>query len=716
MLKLGEDVSGYRVERQLFAHTDSSGFLVVGPEKERARLLVDHNSIRWNRSRRKQFQEQVRLLRDTPIAGTCRPFAAVEHQDIVGCLYPLPAGHPLSETDVDELTAPSILELIKDIATCLEVAHESGQIHGNLTLDTVCTDQGTFSCLADFALWSLIPLDFQTGIEPLFASPEQIRGEDPDITSDIYSLGCLLYYLLTRTFPYRGEDAFATGMLHLDGDFPELPAALAVCQPLIRQMVSGPRLSAAQVRDEVERLLQDETIDQLQLPSRTPPAGEDEETGQLSPPVAAERSEADEMVARIEARLQGMPEPGDAEQQSADTPSSPVPISENQLDAPAVLPGKKAATSGVAWKLALVVLGLVVGLGAGFAASRHLSVVSEQQPTPPVVAPEGQRADLAGVMAFWRQADYRSAEQELMRLLEEFPDDYRLHNNRAALQVLKGELDQARQSLERAVQLEPEFAVLHNNLSAVYTHMARDSYGRALQLDAPEAALYLDLFTANGVVHWAPQEVAADTIPGEPATAASEAVKGPEPEVVVRIITPETPVIPTGREAPVVTGIADTEIDNRGADNAATLVSEPATPGVDVEPEAPATGTDDAARPVAAAQPAPADSLRRWAAAWSTQDVETYLSFYAPGFDPGADLSRGAWETQRRQRLTNPDTIEVTLADFQVRELSGNRVEVEVMQEYRSDRYADRTRKLFVLVAAEGDWLIEREESLEVFR
>ena len=59
------------------------------------------------------------------------------------------------------------------------------------------------------------------------------------------------------------------------------------------------------------------------------------------------------------------------------------------------------------------------------------------------------------------------------------------------------------------------------------------------------------------------------------------------------------------------------------------------------------------------------DMLSNWAAAWSSRDVKGYLSFYADTFEHGKK-SRAVWEGQRRARLSDKDTISVSLSDVQI--------------------------------------------------
>ena len=57
-----------------------------------------------------------------------------------------------------------------------------------------------------------------------YLSPEQARGTDVDQRSDLYSLGIVLYELLTGTLPFNGDTPVEIAMKHLS-TVPELPSA-----------------------------------------------------------------------------------------------------------------------------------------------------------------------------------------------------------------------------------------------------------------------------------------------------------------------------------------------------------------------------------------------------------------------------------------------------------------------------------------------------------
>ena len=104
-------------------------------------------------------------------------------------------------------------------------------------------------------------------------------------------------------------------------------------------------------------------------------------------------------------------------------------------------------------------------------------------------------------------------------------------------------------------------------------------------------------------------------------------------------------------------------------------------------------------------------TLSNWAEAWSSQDVERYLGFYAADFVPDDGSPRPDWVRARRIRLKRPSFIEVTLSDLDV-ELSGaGEARVTLTQHYRADTYEDEVQKRVTFSASDGEWRITREQS-----
>lgn len=89
---------------------------------------------------------------------------------------------------------------------------------------------------------------------------------------------------------------------------------------------------------------------------------------------------------------------------------------------------------------------------------------------------------LQGV-AHTENGQIQEAKAVYLRLTQEFPELPEPHNNLATVYAQESLLDLARESLEMAVKLNPNYALAHENLGDVYVRLARESYARAATLD-----------------------------------------------------------------------------------------------------------------------------------------------------------------------------------------------------------------------------------------
>ncbi len=139
-----------------------------------------------------------------------------------------------------KLTLVARLKIIQDIANALHYAHEQGVIHRDIKPQNILVDRQTERAyLTDFgvakARQSRAELT-QTGMTlgtPHYMSPEQALGKPLDSRADIYSLGVVLYFLLTGHVPYDGESEVAIGLKHFTDPIPRLPRLFDCFQPVL---------------------------------------------------------------------------------------------------------------------------------------------------------------------------------------------------------------------------------------------------------------------------------------------------------------------------------------------------------------------------------------------------------------------------------------------------------------------------------------------------
>ena len=133
-------------------------------------------------------------------------------------------GLPLTSwCDEQLLDVPERLQLFLQVLDAVQYAHEHQVIHRDLKPSNILVSTTRQVQLLDFGVAKLLQGDdgveqtqitsvYGRAMTPVYSSPEMLRGESIDARSDIYSLGVLLYELLTGVRPYRLKGGASPGM------------------------------------------------------------------------------------------------------------------------------------------------------------------------------------------------------------------------------------------------------------------------------------------------------------------------------------------------------------------------------------------------------------------------------------------------------------------------------------------------------------------------
>lgn len=110
----------------------------------------------------------------------------------------------------DDLTIERAIDIATQVCDALEEAHGAGIIHRDIKPDNILFDKAGRVKLADFGLatgtqMTKITQEGTTVGTVHYMSPEQVRGEDVDPNSDLFSLGAILYEMVTRQMAFPGE-------------------------------------------------------------------------------------------------------------------------------------------------------------------------------------------------------------------------------------------------------------------------------------------------------------------------------------------------------------------------------------------------------------------------------------------------------------------------------------------------------------------------------
>ncbi|GAC1382011.1 MAG: hypothetical protein NVSMB33_09050 [Ktedonobacteraceae bacterium] len=146
----------------------------------------------------------------------------------------------------EQLPLPKVLNYLEQIAAALDFAHEHGVIHRDIKpANILMTPEGRL-LLTDFGLVKIIT-EGQTAQmrltgagapvgTPDYMAPEQVLGEVVDGRSDLYSLGVIVYQMVTGTTPFQGETPMQIAAHQMQTP-PPLPRLLRVDLPLAAEQV-----------------------------------------------------------------------------------------------------------------------------------------------------------------------------------------------------------------------------------------------------------------------------------------------------------------------------------------------------------------------------------------------------------------------------------------------------------------------------------------------
>lgn len=130
------------------------------------------------------------------------------------------------------------LHFAVQISKALEHAHEKGIVHRDIKPQNIMILKDGTIKVADFGIAALESAQEKKSDQTVgsvhYIAPEQARGEQPDPRSDIYSLGVVMYEMLTGKMPYDGDTAEQVAMKHITGHpvppqelNPDIPEELA---------------------------------------------------------------------------------------------------------------------------------------------------------------------------------------------------------------------------------------------------------------------------------------------------------------------------------------------------------------------------------------------------------------------------------------------------------------------------------------------------------
>ncbi len=168
-----------------------------------------------------RFKNEIKLARKIIHRNVCRMHDLHEEKDSFFITMEYVAGEDLKSQlrRMGQVPVGKAVFIAQQIAEGLAEAHKLGIIHRDLKPHNVMIDKEGNARIMDFGISRSLGSRELTGEgviigTPDYMSPEQAEGKEADARSDIYSLGVILYEMVTGRVPFEGEAALSIAMKH----------------------------------------------------------------------------------------------------------------------------------------------------------------------------------------------------------------------------------------------------------------------------------------------------------------------------------------------------------------------------------------------------------------------------------------------------------------------------------------------------------------------
>jgi serine/threonine-protein kinase len=287
-----------------------------------------------------RFEREARTIAAFSHPHIIKLFDYGQHDQFSYLVMELMTGGNLSQLirDKNGLTPTQTGRLLRQISGALDYAHGQGVVHRDLKTPNILLDGMGNAILTDFGIAKLLQGGntnlTQTGTSvgtPSYMSPEQWRGEELDNTSDIYSLGIILFEMLTGRLPFTSDTPYGMMHSHLFKEPPVLTEVNFKLPPSVDPVVRRALAKDRTARYQTALDLCDAYDLAIQQPSAPAPA---------QPPTPPPYDDATEVFdSRAAVSISGAPPAPPPPPRSVPSIRSPMPSPETAAPAPAARAG-----------------------------------------------------------------------------------------------------------------------------------------------------------------------------------------------------------------------------------------------------------------------------------------------------------------------------------------------------------------------------------------
>jgi serine/threonine protein kinase len=189
--------------------------------KESAALKLLKPEIATDEKTIERFRNELKLARKISHKNVCRMYHLSKKENTYYITMEYVAGEDLKSLirKIGQLPVAKAISITKHLCEGLAEAHKLGIVHRDLKPQNITIDKDGNARIMDFGIARSLSAKGITGAgmmigTPEYMSPEQVEGNETDQRSDIYSLGIILYEMVTGRTPYEGDTALSIAMKH----------------------------------------------------------------------------------------------------------------------------------------------------------------------------------------------------------------------------------------------------------------------------------------------------------------------------------------------------------------------------------------------------------------------------------------------------------------------------------------------------------------------